>query len=67
MIRFVEITGIYLDDKKSFGFYNTVKDSFVNLNGAVVFDDLEDFDEMYCESCGFEYERLRSLIPEKWI
>ena len=31
MIRFVEMTGIYLDDRKSFGFYNTVPDVFVGL------------------------------------
>ena len=43
MIRFVEMTGIYLDDRKSSGFYNTVPDVFVGLSGSYVFDSIKDF------------------------
>jgi hypothetical protein len=67
MLRFVEMTGIYLDDKKSFGFYNTVNDTFLCFNGTYAFDSVKEFIYMYNEDCGDDYGRLKSLIPKKWI
>lgn len=67
MIRFVEFTGIYLDDTKSFGFYNTVTDEFLMLNGTHSFDDVEEFEDMYTNDCGYNFERLRSKIPKRWF
>ena len=44
MIRFLKITGVYLNDKKSFAFYDTLTDSLLDFDGSQVFDDLEYFD-----------------------
>ncbi|TDD77106.1 hypothetical protein [Flavobacterium caseinilyticum] len=63
MIRFLKITGIYLDDKKSFAFYNTVTNKLLEFDGNQVFDDLEDFDLYYTSKCGYDYDRLTGLIP----
>lgn len=67
MIRFVEMKGIHLGNKKSFGFYNTVTDSFLTFDGSSVFDNVYEFKKMYQQDCGYDYERLKSLIPEKWV
>ena len=67
MIRFVEMTGIYLSDQKSFGFYDTVIDKFVNMNGIHAVDSLKEFEDMYTKDCGYDYERLKGLIPNKWL
>ena len=69
MIRFVEMKGIYLDDnKKSFGFYNTVTDTFVGLaDNTYVFDSIDEFEELYNSSCNVDYDRLKSLIPNDWV
>lgn len=66
MIRFVEMKGIHLDDSKSFGFYNTVTDTFIGLADTFVFDSVEDFEMLYDESCDVDYDRLKSLIPKNW-
>jgi hypothetical protein len=66
MIRFVEMTGIYLDDRKSFGFYNTVPDVFVGLSGSYTFDSVKDFEMLYDKNCGVDFERMKSLIPQSW-
>lgn len=63
MIRFLEIKGIYLDDKKSFAFYNTVTERLLEFDGSQVFDDLEDFNLYYTKKCGYDYDRLIVLIP----
>lgn len=67
MIRFVEMKGIYLGDRKSFGFYNTVTDTFVGLSDTYAFDSIDDFEMMYDKSCNVDYDRLKSLIPNDWI
>lgn len=67
MIRFVEMKGIYIDDRNSFGFYNTVTDTFVGLSGSYAFDSIKDFEMMYDENCGVDYERMQSLIQQYWI
>ncbi|OOV19086.1 hypothetical protein [Flavobacterium sp. LM4] len=67
MIRFLEIKGVYLDDKKSFSFYNTVKDKLLDFDGSQVFDDLEDFDLHYTSKCGYDYDRLIGLIPSGYF
>ena len=67
MIRFVEMVGIELSAKKSFGFYNTVEDKFINMNGCHAVDSVEEFKEMYSPDCGYSYDRLFSLIPNKWL
>jgi hypothetical protein len=67
MIRFLEITGVYLDDKKSFAFYNTVTDRLLDFDGSQVFDDLEDFDLCYTSNCGYDYDRLIRLIPSDYF
>lgn len=67
MIRFVEMEGIYLDDKKSFGFFNTVTDTFISMNGCHAVDSVKEFEQMYSSSCGYDYDRLRSLIPKRWF
>jgi hypothetical protein len=67
MIRFLEIKGVYLDDKKSFAFYNTVMDKLLDFDGSQVFDDLEDFDLYYTSKCGYDYDRLIRLIPSDYF
>ena len=67
MIRFVEMVGIELNGNKSFGFYNTVEDKFINMNGCHAVDSVEEFKEMYSPDCGYSYDRLFSLIPNKWL
>lgn len=66
MIRFVEMTGIYLNDRKSFGFYNTITDAFVGLSGYYTFDSVKDFEMLYDPNCGVYFERMKSLIPQSW-
>jgi len=67
MIRFVEMKGIYLDENiKSFGFYNTIPDTFVGLSGSYTFDTVKDFEMMYDENCGIDFQRMKSLIPQSW-
>lgn len=66
MIRFVEITGLYLDDTKSFGFYDTVKDEFISVGGLYVFDSVSEFKEVHGENVSTERERLYSIIPKHW-
>jgi hypothetical protein len=60
------MTGIYLDDRKSFGFYNTVTDVFVGLSDSYAFDSVKDFEMCYNKNCGVDYERMKSLIPQSW-
>ena len=67
MIRFVEMKGIYLDDSKSFGFYNTVTDTFIGLSDTYAFDSIDEFEMMYDKSCNVDYDRLKSLIPNDWV
>lgn len=67
MIRFLKITGVYLDDKKSFAFYNTVTDRLLEFDGNQVFDDLEEFDLYYTSKCGYDYDRLTGLIPSDYF
>ena len=67
MIRFVEMTGIYLDEKKSFGFFNTVTDTFISMNGCHAVDSVKEFEDMYSPGCGYAYERLKGLIPQQWL
>jgi hypothetical protein len=67
MIRFVTMEGIYIDDTPSFGFYNTVNDKFIEFSGSVVFDSIKDFEESFNAECGFNIDRLKSLIPPAWI
>lgn len=67
MVRFVEMKGIYLDDTKSFGFYDTVTDTFISIDDIYVFDSVEEFDDIYTNSCGFDYYRLKSLVPPDWL
>lgn len=66
MVRFVEMKGIHADDQKSFGFYDTVNNSFLNFNGTVIFDSVYDFRLFYDCRCNVEYDRLDNLIPDKW-
>lgn len=66
MIRFVEMKGIYIGDRNSFGFYNTVTDVFVGLSGSYVFDNVNEFEMCYDENCGVDFERMKSLIPQSW-
>ena len=67
MIRFVEMKGIYLDERKSFGFYNTITDTFIGLTGTYAFDSVKEFEMFYDKSCGVGYDRLKSLIPNDWV
>ena len=67
MIRFVEMTGIYLDGTKSFGFFNTVTGQFLKLNGTHAFDDVQEFEDMYTDDCGYEFDRLKNKIPKRWL
>ena len=62
MIRFVTMEGIYADDTKAFGFYNTVTESFISLSGSYVFDSIKDFEETRHD----EFDRMKSLIPQEW-
>lgn len=67
MIRFVEMKGIYIEDEiKSFGFYNTVTDTFIGLNGSYTFDNVKDFEYLYDNNCGVDFERMKRLIPQSW-
>lgn len=66
MIRFVEFTGVYLDETKSFGFYDTAKDVFLTLNDTQCFDDIEELEDMYTDDCGYDIDRLRRKIPDEW-
>lgn len=62
MIRFVYIGDQICDGEKSFAFYNTVYDKFVEFDGVQVFDDVRDFDE-YSE--GHELrDRCKAFIPK---
>ena len=67
MIRFIEMKGIYLDERKPFGFFNTVTDTFIGLSNTYAFDSIEDFEMMYDKSCNVNYDRLKSLIPNDWV
>ena len=67
MIRFVEMKGIYLEkSEKSFGFYNTITDTFIGLSDSYTFDNVKDFEMVYNANCGIDYERMKSLIPQSW-
>jgi len=68
MMRFVEMKGIYIDDEiKSFGFYNTVTDTFINLSDSYTFDSVKDYEMCYNKNCNVEKERLDGLIPDSWL
>lgn len=68
MIRFVEMEGIHLDNKtKSFGFYNTIDDTFVCLSDIYAFDSVEEYEMFYDKDCGIDKERLDKLIPDRWL
>jgi len=67
MIRFLRIKGVYLDDKKSFAFYNTETDKLLEFDGSQVFDDIEEFDLYYNEKCGYNHDRLIGLIPKDYF
>jgi hypothetical protein len=67
MLRFLEIVGVYPDDKKSFAFFDTVKNRVLEFDGEQVFDDIEEFDLYYTTECGFSYDRLISLIPKYYF
>lgn len=59
--------GIYLDDRKSFGFFNTITDTFVGLTDTYAFDSVDEFEMLYDSNCNVDYDRLKSLIPSNWV
>lgn len=67
MIRFIEMKGIYTnDDLKSFGFYDTTKNIFINLGGLYTFRTVKELEESYDEDCGVDFDRMKNLIPSTW-
>ena len=66
MIRFVEMSGIYLDETKSFGFYDTVTDKFIQIGESITFDSYSDFVEEFDSTVRTDFNRFNSLIPERW-
>jgi len=67
MIRFIEMAGRYLDDTKSFGFLNTIDDTFISFNNTYIFDSVKEFNDLFNENCNINYNRIKNLIPNKWI
>lgn len=64
MIRCLTIEGVYLDDTKSFAFFDTVTDTILSFNGTQIFDNVDEFLESYEGSNSiFELERLQPKIP----
>jgi len=66
MVRFVEMKGIYGDDTKSFGFYDTVRDKFIYAGGVCIFDSLKEFTDAYNDGCDFPLDRLEPKITDRW-
>lgn len=66
MIRFVEMSGIYLDETKSFGFYDTVTDKFIQIGESITFDSYSDFVEEFYSTARADFIRFNSLIPDRW-
>lgn len=67
MIRFVEITGLFFDDTKSFGFFNTDTNHFISIWGSHAFDSVAEF-EIACEAdeSNLDYKKLKSKITSEW-
>jgi hypothetical protein len=58
--------GIYLDETESFGFYDTTRDQFINVSGLFIFDSCAEFYNAHDDNCEFDFERLNSVITNKW-
>ena len=68
VIRFVQIKGIYHNDKKAFGFVDTVTNKFIEFSGNQFFDSFEDFTLCYeISKSEIEFNRLFNLIHKKWF
>lgn len=67
MIRFIEMTGIDLDNVKSFGFWDTVTERLVPLGGGEYrFKSYKGFMLATKGLTGSNKARLDALIPNKW-
>ena len=66
MIRFVSMKGIYLDETPSFGFYDTITDTFINIADTFIFDSIKEYEDMCREAQGIDKERLDRLITKAW-
>lgn len=66
MIRFVEVTGIDIEeDTKCFAFFNTVTDMFVDVGGTHIFDSVKEFEDFARH--GEDYDRMKRLIQKNWL
>lgn len=77
MIRFIDLGNqIYCDadifpekpERKSFAFFNTTTDEFINFGGDEYFDSIDEFIEAFqLSKYAFNpLERFTDLIPDKW-
>ena len=77
MIRFIDLTGqIFLDDDRYFAWFDTVTDTFVNVNGSQFWDNWAEFEHDFREdekqvlipNIGYSWsiERFSNLYPNDW-
>lgn len=73
MIRFIEMTGLNEGERAiHFGFWDTVRDRFIDFDGYQAFESVSDWEEAAAASYDQEgvteewLQRCRSLIPTGW-
>ena len=71
MIRFVNLTGQIYDEDTVIGYFDTVKDKFLEVDAAQVFSSLQDFKEWVGEDepewKEIDWERLEAITPKEFL